>query len=89
MSIDVQSTFQGYIERQKIDNLTAAILTLSEVITEKRLEVGEDLGHEICMGIRHGLFGREADDKISINNTLEDISQGILQLGESIRDKKD
>ena len=35
-----------------------------------KIEEFEELGHEICMGIRHGLFGAMADKDASIDNTI-------------------
>ena len=45
------------------DYVAAAVLALAKVVGRCG---GEYLSHEICMGIRRGLFGSGADDRVSI-----------------------
>ena len=36
-----------------------------------------ELAHEICMGLRYGLFGSDASDGASIDGTVEDIMRAL------------
>ena len=58
----ISDIYYQFSERTK-DGQAAAILTLAHVISERprKLEFGDTLGHEICMGIRHGLFNGNGD----------------------------
>jgi hypothetical protein len=48
--------------RKTMDDQAAAIVALAK--TWSRLL--DSLGHEICMGVRKGLFGKNAPDETSI-----------------------
>jgi hypothetical protein len=55
------------------DDIAAAIVTLADVIDrhEQVKSDGMPLGHEICMGIRKGLFGANATDESTINGSRQ------------------
>lgn len=65
------------------NQMAAAVLTLAEVISEFKLELGQTdtTEHAICMGIRKGLFGADAGDGEDVRNlsvTLAgDITAGL------------
>lgn len=42
------------------------------------------LGHEICLAIRHGLFGASADVNESINEGLYRLAESIEELNSSL-----
>lgn len=48
-----------------------------------------EFGHELCMGIRHGLFGASASHSESINNGFMEIADSINNLAEAIREMKE
>ena len=45
-----------------------------------KLDFSEDLGHEICLGIRKGLYGSGAEDSADIR----DVMYGIVEKLESM-----
>ena len=42
-----------------------------------------ELGHELCMGIRHGLYGVNADENADISDALYAISESIDTLAKT------
>ena len=49
---------------------TAAILVLADVLGDA-LGTGDELSHQICMGVRKGMFGVNATDDASINGSRQ------------------
>lgn len=43
-----------------------------------------ELAHEICMGIRHGLFGADSEKNESINNN--DIADALYAIADALVD---
>ena len=39
----------------------------------------DDLGHQICMGIRHGLFGASTIQEANIGNEIAGIADAITE----------
>lgn len=62
-----------------INHLAKSIEKLGEAIGEKAWR--ESLGHEICMGIRMGLFGAEASSMESLGS-LNEVARAIDDLGD-------
>lgn len=59
----VEDIYLHFMTKTK-DTTAAAILTLAQVLGEKERAAhtfDDTLGHEICMGIRHGLFNGNGD----------------------------
>lgn len=53
--------------------------------------IRDGLGHEICMGIRYGIFGTNIGDNHSLVQDLEglnDIADAINNLAQAIRETK-
>ena len=46
----------------------AALLTIADAIANHSVQFDDSFGHEICMGIRHGLFGGDASDRVSLHD---------------------
>jgi hypothetical protein len=67
--------------KQTKDAQASALLTLAHVIFDRprQLEFGVSLGHEVCMGIRHGLFGGDGNlgGLDSIASALTDIASAL------------
>ena len=61
----------------KLSNLDLAILTLATKTVAARTKFDDSLGHEICMGIRHGIFGGNAADDATIERNLDKIADAI------------
>lgn len=57
----------------EIDDIPAAILALAGAITGATRNMGfnDSLGHEISVGLRHGLFGASA----SIDNSILELKE--------------
>jgi hypothetical protein len=51
------------------DSQSAAILCLAEAVSSIRWDPDE-FSHELCMGIRHGLFGAGADCHADIRSAV-------------------
>ena len=51
-------------------------------------ETIEQLGHEICLGIRKALFGANCSDQEDIGNGLFAIAEAIEELAEAIKENK-
>lgn len=47
---------------EKPNQIAVALLILADEIRNAKIQVDETLGHEICMGLRHGLFGSGASN---------------------------
>lgn len=62
----INQDYEAFLETTD-DPVAAALLVLASNV-EKIANAMSDggLGHEICMGIRHGLFGAHADDNVSL-----------------------
>jgi len=77
-ALEVLDVF-NWLHQKTDDEKIAASLTLSTVLY-KRLdldkELSELLGHEICMGIRHGLFGSNASADSTIHNDTFFVKKG-------------
>jgi hypothetical protein len=62
--------------------VSAAIITYLYFLKSKKenpIQATGDLSHEICMGIRHGLFGNESNDETSIGDGLSLIAGAIAR----------
>ena len=64
-----------------INRLAESIEKLGEATGEKAWR--ESLGHEICMGIRMGLFGAEAPAMESVGS-LNEVARAIDDLGDKL-----
>jgi len=49
--------FESYLDKTKKDMVAASILYLADSIFDAIDYHTEHLGHEICMGVKHGLEG--------------------------------
>jgi hypothetical protein len=72
------SSYEAYLEITG-NEIAAAILVLADRFRPKAWS--DDLGHEICMGIRKGLFGAHSGDNA-------DITSSILEAAQIIADSK-
>ena len=59
--------FDKYYDKTN-NEIAASILVLAEVLDDR---LGPNLGSEICMGIRHGIFGYNADIGKTIDDTFK------------------
>jgi len=66
--MNIREEFELYLNVTD-ERVSAAILVLAGVIQEKGF-IDERLGHEISMGIRHGIFGSNANNNATIDNTF-------------------
>lgn len=57
----IEFVFEGYLE--KYSEQTAAILTLAWALKSLTEDEGE---HTLCMGVRHGLFGADAQSNATV-----------------------
>lgn len=71
--------YQEALKATGNDKVAAAILALATAIEDKEI-FSDSFGHELCMGIRHGLFGVNASEneslyalKVSLNNYESDV----------------
>lgn len=83
MSTDTSRAFDQFCE-DGTEPQTAALLAIAYSIERlaKNLEVFscDSLSHEICMGIRKGLFGSGATDTSSISQPLYGITEALEDL---------
>ena len=75
--MSVARRFEDF-QDQTNDPVAAAILVLADVL-DNRMVTGDEIGHQICMGIRHGLFGNDS-------NEYTDIRHGISAEITSVRE---
>ncbi len=68
------SSYEAYLEVTN-NEIAASILVLADRFRASAWR--DDLGHEICMGIRMGLYGVHAGDGTSIANALTDAADTI------------
>lgn len=55
-----------------------------ETIKELINEMGDQLGHEICMGIRHGLYGCNAAQDESLWQQLPNLKTSLDNIAEAL-----
>jgi len=73
----VQRIFGWMLELTGNEQLPAAILTAC-VVGQDLLQ---DLDHKLCLGLRYGLYGIDANDRASILNISTDLIDGLESLG--------
>ncbi len=54
----------------KLSNLELAILVLAGSVLESRTKFDDSFGHEICFGIRKGLYGSDAGDNRNLADEI-------------------
>lgn len=74
MFCEVLDEFKKF-KKNGISDDAAALLVLAETMQEKS-RILKDFDHQICMGIRHALFGSGSDHH-SINSVGDDIAEAI------------
>jgi hypothetical protein len=69
-SLSKHLTMGAYLKKfhptEKLTHSDIATLVLADNLEKIRTEFGDAFGHEICMGIRMGLFGSHADHSTSL-----------------------
>lgn len=75
-----EQAYEAYYETTK-DPQAAALLCVAEAIrglSESTKGLAErSLSHEICLGIRYGMFGSNAPDRSSVADTVGEIADAI------------
>ena len=87
----MDEVLQSYysIRRGGVPEVAAAILALAAALGSQRTKLVADdtLGHEICMGIRMGLFGADADSEDGLLGAAESIGRladSVQEISDSI-----
>ncbi|MBY0313766.1 MAG: hypothetical protein K2W85_17000 [Phycisphaerales bacterium] len=82
----VESAYEHYLQTTR-DPQAAALLcvasALMDIAKSTKALTDDSLGHEICMGIRHGLFGANASSSHTIAEVADSVAEAIKQHGEA------
>ena len=77
--------YNRYFEETE-DATAAALLCVAKAlnaVSQSAAGLGEhSLGHEICMGIRHGLYGARAEDEADIRSEIGDLATAVKEANE-------
>lgn len=88
-----EQLYNKYLESTE-DQQAAAMLVLADTISTGVSKFIDSFGHEICMGIRHGLFGANAqgnEDIGSLDNlasAISELSDGFEEIAKASSEKK-
>lgn len=80
--------FKEIKKQTKADDVACAILVVGDVLGDLRHKLGHllavgGLEHEICLGIRQGLFGTGADS----NESLHSVAGPLSDIAKAIQDR--
>jgi len=70
----VVSIFEAITEETNNNNVAAAILTFTTIFDEHI----KDIDHFLSLGIRHGLFGKDAEENV----TITDIAYALYEIAD-------
>lgn len=66
------------------DDIAAAILVHAKIMV--RLLDQDIIGHEICLAVRHGLFGVHANQNSSLEGVIQAVTFPLTEMGETLND---
>ena len=91
-TIEIKDDFRDMCKLTKND-IAAAILVLAQTIQHKDVFRTEYLSHELCMGIRYGLFGADGKNGSSIEpggtaEAISELSNAVDNIANALKENK-